>query len=615
MGSSAGIEASATQVWKGAARTVGARLVGTPATVRSKRVVGEAAAPADAGATLDEETETETVDLDARETIDTGRPTGDAVSGHAIATLRSDEAARTIGFARTVCLITFIALLWLPFLGGDDVARLATALTLGAVCALTAWVWRCVGTRMSARIYRLFAMSCVFASFVVQYYVGIFSPAPLVVTLGVAFFGLGEDRISALGAPLAAMGGFVALSSLITLGIIEDRGLVNSSDVAFETRLFLLCIVPIAHGASLSAARWSRAATMQAVDRMSRATRLAQLREAQFHEANQNLDLALRAGVGQTGRYSGQVVGRYQLSEVIGRGAMGEVYAATDVGNGRDAAVKLLHAAALDCPGIVERFTREADIICRLSAPNVVGVYHVGRTPEGAPFMAMERLHGFDLATRLRTGPLSIAEAVQMVTDIARGLEAAHQKGIVHRDLKPQNLFFDESGGRGVWKILDFGISKLKGTTGTLTRGEIIGTPGYMSPEQAQGMDVDARSDVFSMGAVLYRAITGRPPFSGPDPLQIVLDVAFRNPARPTDIAPSFPEDIDLMLAVALAKDRQERFVSGTELAEAFRSALRGALESHLRDRADRILAKYPWGRTERTLVQLVDRRTQPFGA
>jgi serine/threonine-protein kinase len=605
LSSSAGIEADVTQAWKRAVRPVaGARLVGPPATARSKKVGGAAEPPADAGASLDEATDT--VELHARETTDTAPATAGSVSGHAIVTLRSDEAARTVGFARTVCLITSICLMWLPFLGGDALARLATALTLGPLCALSAWLWRCIGTRMSTRIYRLFAMSCVFASFVIQYYVGIFSPAPLVVTMGVAFFGLGEDRVSALAAPLAAMAGFIVLSGLITVGVLDDRGLVSSSDVALETRLFLLCMVPIAHGASLLVARWSRAATMQAMDRMSRATRLAQLREAQFHEANQNLDLALRAGVGQTGRYSGQMVGRYLLSEVIGRGAMGEVYAAMDVASGRHAAVKLLHAAALDCPGIVERFTREADIICRLSAPNVVGVYHVGRTPEGAPFMAMERLQGVDLATRLRAGPLPIAEAVQMVTDIARGLEAAHRKGIVHRDLKPQNLFFDER--RGVWMILDFGISKLKGTTGTLTRGEIIGTPGYMSPEQAQGLDVDARSDVFSLGAVVYRAITGRPPFSGPDPLQIVLDVAFRNPACPTEIAPSLPADIDLMLAVALAKDRQERFVSATELVEGFRSALRGTLEGHLRDRGERILAKYPWGRAERTLVQLADR-------
>src|SRR5262249_43325939 len=150
------------------------------------------------------------------------------------------------------------------------------------------------------------------------------------------------------------------------------------------------------------------------------------------------------------------------------------------------------------------------------------------------------------------------------------------------------------------WKILDFGIAKLRGSTGTLTQRALVGTPGYMSPEQAEGGQVDARSDVFSFGSVLYRALTGRPAFSGPDTPKVLFDVVYRSPARPSSVAPSLPVDLDAVLAIALAKDRDDRFASAIELASAIEAGARGALSPDRRARAEAVLTALPWGKARR---------------
>jgi serine/threonine-protein kinase len=169
---------------------------------------------------------------------------------------------------------------------------------------------------------------------------------------------------------------------------------------------------------------------------------------------------------------------------------------------------------------------------------------------------------------------------------------------VVHRDLKPQNLFLSETKtGRTIWKILDFGVSKLQGSAGTLTQHAVVGTPGYMSPEQAQGTAADRRSDIFSLGAVAYRALTGRPPFSGTDTPQILFEIVYKNPIRPSELLPTLPRDVDLALAIALAKRPEDRFSSAFEFAEAFVHASRGRLPLEVRKRARAVLAKYPWSK------------------
>ena len=185
-------------------------------------------------------------------------------------------------------------------------------------------------------------------------------------------------------------------------------------------------------------------------------------------------------------------------------------------------------------------------------------IYEVGTLgANGAPYIAMELLRGHDLGWHLRQrGSLPVDEVVSLAEQVGLGLEAARAAGIVHRDLKPQNVFLaQQHAAAPAWKILDFGVSRLAGTTGTLTMDQIVGTPGYMSPEQAGGREATHRSDIFSFGAVVYRALTGQPAFSGPDTPQVLYQVVYRNPPRPSLLMPGLPTDLDIVLAIAMAKD------------------------------------------------------------
>src|ERR1700691_4349622 len=178
----------------------------------------------------------------------------------------------------------------------------------------------------------------------------------------------------------------------------------------------------------------------------------------------------------------------------------------------------------------------------------------------------MERLRGHDLAHQLRRQRrLQLAQAEVLVEQVALGLEAAREARIVHRDLKPHHVFLSEYEGVRRWKILDFGVSKVGGT-GTLTKGHVVGTPAYMAPEQARGEDVDHRADVYSLAAILYRAATGHPAFTGKDVPTTLYDVVYRVPTQPSILAP-LPGDVDRVLALGLAKDPRDRFETATELA------------------------------------------------
>jgi serine/threonine-protein kinase len=283
---------------------------------------------------------------------------------------------------------------------------------------------------------------------------------------------------------------------------------------------------------------------------------------------------------------------------------MGEVYAATDTESGGDAAIKVLQSSMLGDDQLVARFLREGEAASQLEGANVVAIYEVGTIgANGAPYIAMELLRGHDLGWHLRQrGALPLDEVLALAEQVARALEAARRAGIVHRDLKPQNLFLaQQHAAAPLWKILDFGVSRLAGTSGTLTMDMIVGTPGYMSPEQAAGgSEVTHRSDVFSFGAVVYRTLTGQPPFAGSDTPQILYQVVYRNPARPSQLVPGLPGDVDLVLAIALAKDPGDRFASATELADALRAAAKTRLDPAVRLHAQTLLASLPWGTSTR---------------
>jgi serine/threonine-protein kinase len=400
-----------------------------------------------------------------------------------------------------------------------------------------------------------------------------------------------------------AAGIYLTIALLVTFGVIPDLGLFVPREVGLPAKITMMVMVTCVYMVTLWQARLSRRATYEALERSNDAIRLARQREAQLEEANQNLEGALRAGAGKEGRYTGSMAGRYLLAEVVGRGAMGEVYAASHVDSGARAAVKLLHATVLHNQDLVRRFIREAEVTARLKAPNVIAVYEAGEAADGAPFIAMELLRGHDLSWHLRQRKsLPIEEVAALIRQVALGLDAAHAAGVIHRDLKPQNLLLTDppKPGRPVWKILDFGVSKLRDSSGTLTEGAVVGTPGYMAPEQAQSRDADHRCDLFALGAVAYRALTGRPPFSGGDTPQILFEIVYRNPTRPSDLALSIPIAIEQVLAIALAKRPEDRFDAATELSAALDSAKNGALDPALERRAEALLAKHPWGRTAR---------------
>jgi serine/threonine-protein kinase len=257
--------------------------------------------------------------------------------------------------------------------------------------------------------------------------------------------------------------------------------------------------------------------------------------------------------------------------------------------------VKLLHPGTLAEPTHVARVVREAQTAAKLDCPYVVRVLEVGTTAGEVPFLAMERLRGHDLAHQLRRQRrISLAQAATLAEQIAIGLEAAREAGIVHRDLKPHNVFLAEEAGAHRWKILDFGVSK-QGGSGTLTQGHVVGTPAYMAPEQAKGENVDHRADVYSLAAILYRAVTGHPAFTGKDVPSTLYDVVYRIPTQPSMLAP-VPGDVDRVLALGLAKEPRDRFATALELASWFTAAVRDGLTSEQRSRADDLASRQPWG-------------------
>src|SRR6185369_15328587 len=218
----------------------------------------------------------------------------------------------------------------------------------------------------------------------------------------------------------------------------------------------------------------------------------------------------------------GTRLGPYEISAAIGAGGMGEVYRARDSRLNREVAIKVLPASFSSDAERLHRFQQEALAAAALNHPNILAVYDIG-TQEGAPYIVSELLEGETLRERVRSGPLPVRKAIEYAIQIAQGLAAAHDKGIVHRDLKPENLFVTKEGRV---KILDFGLAKLTQTeagsgpqtnlptaTAGTEPGVVMGTLGYMSPEQIKGKPADARSDIFSFGAILYEMLSGKRAF------------------------------------------------------------------------------------------------------
>ncbi len=247
-------------------------------------------------------------------------------------------------------------------------------------------------------------------------------------------------------------------------------------------------------------------------------------------------------------------IGRYRLVDRIGGGATSTVYSAVDDQSGRRVAVKTIADDHEEEPDTRERFLREAQITAELQHPQIVAVLDAG-DDQGRPFLVMELLNGLPLRDHLATNAVGSLDAkLDLMIQLCRGLQAAHDRGVVHRDVKPGNLFITRDGGL---KILDFGLARLKASTLT-ANGQILGTPDFMSPEQAEGRRVDARSDVFSAAAVSYFILTGRAPFTGRDLRETLSALIDGAPAPIAD--PAVPRALKRALFKGLAKAPEQRF-------------------------------------------------------
>ena len=260
-----------------------------------------------------------------------------------------------------------------------------------------------------------------------------------------------------------------------------------------------------------------------------------------------------------------------RLVRLLGQGAMGSVWVADHLALETQVAVKFVMPAFAQDPGFVERFRREALAAAKIKGANIAQVFDHGVTAEGQPFIVMELVEGEDLRKRItREGPLDCKTVAAMVHQIAKALTRAHQLGIVHRDIKPDNLFLTESDGELLVKVLDFGVAKVGMDDVTMTAsGAMMGTPLYMSPEQfLSTKHVDFRADLWSLGAVVYHALTGAPPFPGETLGAISVAVHTSAAPKASAVRPDLPPEIDAWFAKAFCRDPAGRFPSAKRMAE-----------------------------------------------
>ena len=255
--------------------------------------------------------------------------------------------------------------------------------------------------------------------------------------------------------------------------------------------------------------------------------------------------------------------GRYEIISELGRGGMATVYHAHDPRVRREVAIKVLPREFVHDPTFRARFQREAETIAALEHPAIVPVYDYGEE-NGQPYFVMRYMPGGSLAERIRQGPLSLAETNRILQRIAPALDEAHARGVIHRDLKPANILFDKNGEA---YLSDFGIAKLAQASGTLTGSGVIGTPAYMSPEQASGGELDGRSDLYSLGVIVFEMLTGTQPYRADTPMGLAVKHLTEPVPCILEVRGDLPPDFDQVIARAMAKRREDRYATAADLA------------------------------------------------
>ena len=263
--------------------------------------------------------------------------------------------------------------------------------------------------------------------------------------------------------------------------------------------------------------------------------------------------------------------GRYRLVELLGQGGMATIYRATDSELRRDVAVKVLHTEYGHDPDFVARFRQEAHAAASLSHPGIVGVYDFG-TDEAGPYLVMELVDGEDLAALIRrNGPLPPRQAARLVAEVARALDAAHERGIVHRDVKPGNIMLTANGRV---KVTDFGIARAWADARLTLPGTTLGSVHYFSPEQALGEPTTAASDIYSLGIVLFELLTGRRPWEGDSAASVAMARISAAPPSVSEIRPSVPPALEAIDRKAMAPEAADRFVTAGAMADALEAFL-----------------------------------------
>ena len=508
---------------------------------------------------------------------------------HVHLTQARDELLRMRAFLGLSGLLAFLGAGASFLVDGDPVLRLAFVVSV--VLMLAVYGLFAHHTRDAKNYDELKAglviSACNLAGVLACFFYGLWSPAPMVLMMPIGFFGLMRSGKAAWTAAGLLTGVQAVAQLAILLGVVKDRGAISVEGLPTLLAWLYAGLVHLVYWVYFLFARASYRATTQALNEAERAGRLWARDEAVREEVEQQLDQA--RGGHAYGALSGQTVQGWTLHEVLGRGATGAVYACER--EGQLAAAKML---AMRSEQGQHLMMREAEVVRRLRSPHIVALLDV-IDGEHQGFV-MERLEGQDLGGLLRERrQLEPAEVLRLVQHVAAGLEVARQAKVVHRDVKPSNLFAAQGPSGETWKLLDFGISKLQDYDATLTQGLLMGTPGYMAPEQARMDRLDHRADVFSLAAVAYRALTGAPAFRSKGQAW-ALGILYEQPRRPGEWVQGLHRDVDAVLALGLAKAPEARLGSALELAQALEHALQGRLAPQLRTRAAVLLAEHPWG-------------------